>query len=124
MSLRESRLQDESDRLESLLATKEQLQQSRQLNTAPKFLSEGELSRLEASVKKNTTLNKKLRALNDPHMTDAVIKDITSTNQSRFLPEAAIALVQGTLKVSGVANVMRVCCHRSRLFIGASTVLL
>lgn len=94
-----------------MLGAKEQLQQSRELNLAPKYLSEEELSNLESSVKKNTTLNKKLRALNDSNLTDAVIKDITSTNQSRFLPEAAIALVQGTLKVSSVANVMRVCCY-------------
>lgn len=103
-------VQDETARLQSMLGTKEQLQQSRQLNLAPRYLSEEELSNLESSVKKNTTLNKKLRALNDSNVTDAVIKDITSTNQSRFLPEAAIALVQGTLKVSIVANVMRVCC--------------
>ena len=104
-------LQDESAKLESRLDTKEQLQQSRQLNVAPAYLSEEDLSKLESSVKKNTTLNKKLRALNDSNLADAVIKDITSTNQSRFLPEAAIALVQGTLKVSSVAHVMRVCCH-------------
>lgn len=103
-----SHLQEEAARLESRSATKGQLQQSRQSNLAPNYLSEDDLSKLESSVKKNTTLNKKLRALNDSNLTDAVIKDITSTNQSRFLPEAAIALVQGTLKVSSVANVMRV----------------
>lgn len=102
-------MQEETARLESLLATKERLQQSRLLNTESKYLSDNDLSNLESSVKKNTTLNKKLRALNDSNVTDAVIRDITSTNQSRFLPEAAIALVQGTLKVSSVANVMRVC---------------
>jgi regulator of nonsense transcripts 2 len=88
--------------------SKQALQQARAANLHPQRPAEAELARLDASVKKNGALARKLRTLTEPAL-DGVLQDVRSINQSKFLSEAVSALVDAARKPSRVPCILKVC---------------
>ena len=103
-------LQDGIDRVEQRTATLKELLDDRAKNLSPVYMTEEELSKLDAGIKKNTAMKKKLSTIS-ASTCEAVCKDICSLNQSKFLAEAATALLQATTKASAVQWVLKVCVH-------------
>jgi regulator of nonsense transcripts 2 len=79
---------------------------SREANAAPSRPANEDLSKLESSIKRNGTLTKKLRGLT-ADTCDSVLNDIRATNQSRFMTEAAAALVDAVTRPSRVAPAIK-----------------
>lgn len=85
----------------------EQLQQARQANAQPERPSEETLAKLDASIRKNAALAKKLRNLTDATL-QSVLADVRNTNQSKFLSEAISALLDAVHKPRQVPCVIKV----------------
>lgn len=95
------------DLVEQRTATLKELLADRDKNRFPVYMTEEELSNLDAGIKKNTAMKKKLSTISG-NTCEAVCRDIGSLNQSKFLAEAATALLQATTKASAVQWVLKV----------------
>lgn len=105
-------LQEGIDRVEQRSCTLQELLDERAKNLSPVYMTEDELSKLDAGIKKNTAMKKKLSTISATTCA-AVCRDIGSLNQSKFLAEAATALLQATTKASAIQWVLKVCSLRS-----------
>jgi regulator of nonsense transcripts 2 len=70
--------------------------------------AEEDLKKLDSSMKRNTALIRKLKQLSDESC-QAILDDITRTNQSMYVSEAAIAIVEAPFKLKDIPGVVRVC---------------
>lgn len=100
-------LQDGLDRVRQRTDTLQALLDARAKNLSPVYMTEEELSNLDAGIKKNTAMKKKLSTISEKTC-EAVCQDIGSLNQSKFLAEAATALLQATTKASAIQWVLKV----------------
>jgi DNA repair ATPase RecN len=105
-------MQEGIDKMKQQTAVLEELLDARLKNLSPAYMTEEELSKLDAGIKKNTAMKKKLSTISEKTC-DAVCKDIRSLNQSKFLAEAATALLQATTKASVIQWVLKVCSVRN-----------
>ena len=90
---------------------------ARRLNEKPQFLTDAELKKLKAELKKCTSFVNKLRAFQDTH-TDSVIKDVKTLRLTKYITEAIPALAVPVLKVRE-----RTTFHPARVYPSAAPPL-
>ena len=74
-----------------------------------------DLSKLDSSIKRNSAFVKKLKNLTETTK-DAVLKDITSLNLSKYLTEVVAALVDLKLKASEIGMYLEICSRIHRMY--------
>ncbi|XP_046745655.1 regulator of nonsense transcripts 2 [Diprion similis] len=67
-------------------------------------------SKLDSSLKKNTTFVKKLKNFCTAQL-DTVLKDMSNLNLTKYISEVATALVEAKLKMTDVAPAVKVCSY-------------
>jgi len=88
----------------------------RELNNASTIVKNPvNLSKLDSSIKKNSAFVKKLKNLTDSSK-DAVLKDITTLNISKYLTEVVAALVELKLKASEISMYLEICSKIHRMY--------
>ena len=100
-------VQESIERVQQRTSSLRELLDAREKNRSPSYMTDEELSSLDAGIKKNTAMKKKLSTISEKTC-EVVCKDIGSLNQSKFLAEAATALLQATTKASAVQWVVKV----------------
>lgn len=91
--------------VEERLAFKSDL---RTANQNPQRPSESSFSKLDSSLKKNTTFVKKIRNFSGPQL-DSYLKDMSGLNLSKYMSEIAAAIVEAKLKMTDVAAAIKLC---------------
>lgn len=102
---------------EQRLATKEEI---RTANMNPTRPSDASFSKLDSSLKRNTTFVKKLRNFSVTQL-DTVLKDMANLNLTKYVSEVATALVDAKIKMTDVAPVIRVCSFLHQTYAEFST---
>ncbi|XP_020710978.2 regulator of nonsense transcripts 2 isoform X2 [Athalia rosae] len=92
---------------EKRFATKEEIRLANLNVTRP---PDSYFSKLDSSLKKNTTFVKKLKNFCSPQV-DTVLKDATNLNLTKYISEVATALVEAKLKMTDVGPAIKVCCY-------------
>ena len=77
-------------------------------NLTPTRPTEDALKKLDSSMKKNTTLIRKLKQLTEDN-SKSILDDIAKTNQSKYVSEAVAAVVEAPLKLRDIAAAVRIC---------------
>ena len=72
------------------------------LSTCPGRADDSALKLRDSSIKRNTSLMKKLRGVTDDGL-DALLKELRGTNLSKYVSEAAAALAEGRHKSQSAA---------------------
>lgn len=70
--------------------------------------SESYFSKLDSSLKKNTTFVKKIKNFSSSQL-DSYLKDMSGLNLSKYISEIAAAIVEAKLKMNDVAAVVKLC---------------
>lgn len=91
--------------VEDRIAVKSEL---RNANQNPQRPSESSFSKLDSSLKKNTTFVKKIRNFSGPQL-DSYLKDMSGLNLSKYMSEIAAAIVEAKLKMTDVAAAIKLC---------------
>lgn len=65
-------------------------------------------SKLDSSLKKNTAFIKRLRNMTDSQR-DSIVKDFSSLNLTKYVSEAAAAIVEAKLKMTDIPCALHVC---------------
>lgn len=94
--------------VESRLLEKAEIRNKNQnvQNTRP---TEASFSKLDSSLKKNTTFVKKLKNFSASQL-DSLIRDMQVLNLTKYISEVAAALVDAKLKMTDVGPAVRICC--------------
>ncbi|BDA48017.1 Regulator of nonsense transcripts 2 [Coccomyxa sp. Obi] len=92
-----------SDDLQRLKA----LRELREANLDALPLMDSDLRKLDASVKRNTALIKKLRSVSEESRA-ALLDDISRTNQSKYVSEAVAAISEASVKTKDIAAAVEV----------------
>ncbi|KAK1135688.1 hypothetical protein K0M31_000273 [Melipona bicolor] len=90
---------------EQRLNAKEEI---RAANLNPNRPPESYFSKLDSTLKRNTTFVKKLKNFSSIQL-DTVLKDMTHLNLTKYVSEVASALVDAKLKMTDVAPAIRIC---------------
>jgi regulator of nonsense transcripts 2 len=69
---------------------------------------ESHFSKLDSGLKKNTAFVKKLKSFTAGQL-DALLKDITALNLTKYISEVATAITESKLKMSDIAAAVRLC---------------
>ncbi|XP_015594730.1 regulator of nonsense transcripts 2 [Cephus cinctus] len=77
-------------------------------------------SKLDSSLKKNTTFVKKLKNFNAAQL-DAFLKDMANLNLTKYVSEVAIALVDAKLKMTDVTPAIKACSFLHQTYAEFST---
>ncbi|XP_071041513.1 regulator of nonsense transcripts 2 isoform X3 [Parasteatoda tepidariorum] len=80
-------------------------------------------SKLDSSLKKNTAFIKRLRNMTDAQK-DSLIKDMDALNLTKYISEAASAIVEAKLKMSDVNTAVQICSHLHQRYAEFSSQLL
>lgn len=80
-------------------------------------------SRLDSSLKKNTAFIKRLKNMTEAQK-DSLIKDMNSLNLTKYISEAASAIVDAKLKMSDVNTAVQLCSMLHQRYSEFSTQLL
>ncbi|KAF8777511.1 Regulator of nonsense transcripts 2 like protein [Argiope bruennichi] len=80
-------------------------------------------SKLDSSLKKNTAFIKRLRNMTEMQR-DSLIKDMEGLNLTKYISEAAAAIVDAKLKMSDVSTAVQVCSLLHRRYADFSAQLL
>ncbi|GFS94914.1 regulator of nonsense transcripts 2 [Nephila pilipes] len=80
-------------------------------------------SRLDSSLKKNTAFIKRLRNMTEMQR-DSLIKDMDGLNLTKYISEAASAIVDAKLKMSDVSTAVQICSLLHRRYSDFSSQLL
>lgn len=91
--------------VEERIAFKSEL---RTANQNPQRPSESSFSKLDSSLKKNTTFVKKIKNFSGPQL-DSYLKDMSGLNLSKYMSEIAAAIVEAKLKMTDVAAAIKLC---------------
>lgn len=67
-------------------------------------------SRLDSSLKRNTTFVKKIKQFTATHL-DALLKDMAALNLTKYISEISAALVEAKLKMTDVNAAITLCCR-------------
>lgn len=102
---------------EQRLATKEEI---RTANMNPTRPSDTSFSKLDSSLKRNTTFVKKLKNFSVTQL-DTVLKDMANLNLTKYVSEVATALVDAKIKMTDVAPAIRVCSFLHQTYAEFST---
>eukprot|EP00798_Chlamydomonas_sp_ICE-L_P014701 gene14701-20741_t len=102
-------VQDAITQVEAYRKTLEASRLQREANLNPDRPKEDALKQLDSSVKRNTALIKKLRAVSEDSV-KGVLEDISKVNQLKYVSEAVAAVAEAPLKVSDVPAALSVCC--------------
>jgi len=75
--------------------------------------AESDLKKLDSSIKKNTSVIKKLKNVTEEGK-DGILKDIVNVNLSKYVTEAVDAVAEGKPKSADILATVEVCCllHR------------
>lgn len=98
-------LQDYIKEIEQRLAAKEEIRAANLNVTRPQ---DSYFSKLDSSLKKNTTFVKKLKNFSATQL-DTLLKDMTNLNLTKYVSEVAIALVDAKLKMTDVTPAIKAC---------------
>ena len=98
-------LQDYVKEMEQRLATKEEIRTSNVNATRP---PDSYFSKLDSSLKRNTTFVKKLRNFSAPQL-DSFLKDMSTLNLTKYVSEVATALVDAKLKMTDIGPAIKAC---------------
>lgn len=90
---------------EQRFAAKEEIRMSNMNVTRP---PDGYFSKLDSSLKKNTTFVKKLKNFCSAQL-ETVLKDMANLNLTKYISEVATALVEAKLKMTDVSAAIKVC---------------
>ena len=101
-------LKDACSRLEASADLSRRRAELRAANSKPARPTERELTKLDSSVKRNTTLNKKLRCVTE-ETKESVLADVSRANQRKYVTEAAAAVGEVLFKQKDVSAVAEVC---------------
>lgn len=102
---------------EQRLNAKEEL---RAANLNPNRPPETYFSKLDSTLKRNTTFVKKLKNFSSTQL-DTVLKDMTHLNLTKYVSEVATALVDAKLKMTDVAPAIKVCSFLHQTYAEFST---
>ncbi|XP_031840310.1 UPF2 regulator of nonsense mediated mRNA decay [Nomia melanderi] len=102
---------------EQRLATKEEI---RAANLNPNRPSDTYFSKLDSTLKRNTTFVKKLKNFSSMQL-DTVLKDMIHLNLTKYISEVATALVDAKLKMTDVAPAIKVCSFLHQTYAEFST---
>ncbi|XP_071647299.1 regulator of nonsense transcripts 2 isoform X2 [Temnothorax longispinosus] len=102
---------------EQRLATKEEI---RAANLNPTRPPDASFSKLDSSLKRNTTFVKKLKNFSVTQL-DTVLKDMANLNLTKYVSEVATALVDAKIKMTDVAPAIRVCSFLHQTYAEFST---
>ncbi|XP_066592930.1 regulator of nonsense transcripts 2 [Prorops nasuta] len=98
-------LEDYVKETEQRLLGKEEI---RAVNLNPTRPPDTYFSKLDSSLKRNTTFVKKLKNFSATQL-DALMKDMANLNLTKYVSEVATALVDAKLKMTDVAPAIRAC---------------
>lgn len=104
LKLLDTFIQETNERITSKAETRNVNQNAP--NTRP---SESYFSKLDSSLKKNTTFVKKIKNFTSTQI-DAYLKDMSTLNLSKYISEIAAAIVDSKLKMTDVAAAIKMCC--------------
>lgn len=90
---------------EQRLAAKEEI---RNANVNVSRPPDSHFSKLDSSLKKNTTFVKKIKTFSGTQI-DTVLKDMSNLNLTKYVSEVASALVDAKLKMTDIAPAIRTC---------------
>lgn len=102
---------------EQRLNAKEEI---RAANLNPNRPPETYFSKLDSTLKRNTTFVKKLKNFSSTQL-DTVLKDMTHLNLTKYVSEVATALVDAKLKMTDVAPAIKVCSFLHQTYAEFST---
>ncbi|XP_076176523.1 UPF2 regulator of nonsense mediated mRNA decay [Ptiloglossa arizonensis] len=102
---------------EQRLAMKEEIRAS---NLNPNRPPDTYFSKLDSTLKRNTTFVKKLKNFSSIQL-DTVLKDMTHLNLTKYISEVATALVDAKLKMTDVAPAIKVCSFLHQTYAEFST---
>lgn len=80
----------------------------RQSNLNPERLDAGALRTLDSSIKRNTTVIKKLKQINEEQR-ESLMDDLRSVNLSKFVSEAVTAICEAKLRSSDIQAAVQIC---------------
>lgn len=92
----------------------------RAANLNPNRPPETYFSKLDSTLKRNTTFVKKLKNFSSTQL-DTVLKDMTHLNLTKYVSEVATALVDAKLKMTDVAPAIKVCSFLHQTYAEFST---
>ncbi|KAJ8678900.1 hypothetical protein QAD02_014687 [Eretmocerus hayati] len=110
-------LEDYLKETEQRLAAKEEIRSSNVNCTRP---LDSYFSKLDSSLKRNTTFVKKLKTFSGTQV-DVIIKDMSNLNLTKYISEVSTALVDAKLKMTDVAPAIRVCSFLHQTYAEFST---
>ncbi|XP_015431843.1 PREDICTED: regulator of nonsense transcripts 2 [Dufourea novaeangliae] len=110
-------LMDYVKETEQRLATKEEIRAG---NLNPNRPPDTYFSKLDSTLKRNTTFVKKLKNFSSIQL-DMVLKDMTHLNLTKYVSEVATALVDAKLKMTDVAPAIKVCSFLHQTYAEFST---
>ncbi|XP_078053148.1 UPF2 regulator of nonsense mediated mRNA decay [Augochlora pura] len=102
---------------EQRLATKEEI---RAANLNPNRPSDTYFSKLDSTLKRNTTFVKKLKNFSSIQL-ETVLKDMIHLNLTKYVSEVATALVDAKLKMTDVAPAIKICSFLHQTYAEFST---
>ncbi|XP_012145695.1 UPF2 regulator of nonsense mediated mRNA decay isoform X2 [Megachile rotundata] len=102
---------------EQRLNAKEEI---RAANLNPNRPPDSYFSKLDSTLKRNTTFVKKLKNFSSIQL-DVVLKDMTHLNLTKYVSEVATALVDAKLKMTDVASAIKVCSFLHQTYVEFST---
>ncbi|XP_076650949.1 UPF2 regulator of nonsense mediated mRNA decay [Halictus rubicundus] len=102
---------------EQRLATKEEI---RVANLNPNRPSDTYFTKLDSTLKRNTTFVKKLKNFSSIQL-DTVLKDMIHLNLTKYVSEVATALVDAKLKMTDVVPAIKVCSFLHQTYAEFST---
>jgi regulator of nonsense transcripts 2 len=76
---------------------------------------ENHFSKLDSGLKKNTTFVKKLKTFSATQM-DALLKDFSSLNLTKYISEVAAAIAEAKLKMSDIPAAINLCSSLHRTY--------
>ncbi|GMH39542.1 hypothetical protein BSKO_07440 [Bryopsis sp. KO-2023] len=109
------KLRDVRDRAEKATQRLQEERKRREQNVSAQQLSEDELKKFESSVKRNTALIKKLKAITE-ETCKSLCQDILKVNQSRYVSEAVLAIAETPIKGRDISAAVEVCSTLHRRY--------
>lgn len=80
----------------------------RSTNLNCEALPDSHFSKLDSSLKKNTTFVKKLKTFSANQL-DSLLKDLSGLNLTKYISEVAAALVESKLKMTDIPSIIKLC---------------
>ncbi|KAG2660031.1 regulator of nonsense transcripts UPF2-like [Panicum virgatum] len=105
---RQSKQDDEEARLEEHKKIIDQKTSLRQSNLNPERPDANYLRTLDSSIKRNTTVIKKLKTINDEQK-DGLMDELKSVNLSKFVSEAVSYICEAKLRSADIQAAVQVC---------------